>query len=386
MNVVGMEEKTGDKETAYAYTPGLKVKRNMVLRRARMLPVPGDVLVKEGQETDFDTVVASMQIPGDPHIVKAALLLRVEPEEVPKYMTKKLGEEVKEGEVIAQYIAFFGLIKRFVNSPITGVIENIGASGWVTVRTPPVPVEVRAYLSGSVVEVFPRVGVTIEASAAFVQGIFGMGGENHGELTFLVDSPEDALTAEKIGPEHEGKIIVGGSLITLEAFRKAVEERVAGVVVGGFDGVDLTAMLGYEMGVAITGEEELSTTLMVTEGFGNMSMSTRTFSLLKQFEGRTACINGATQIRAGVIRPEVIIPHEESREEEALEELSYGMTPGTPVRIIREPDFGHLGKVVGLPVELQLVETESSVRVVEVELEDGRRVVVPRANIEIIEI
>jgi len=31
------------------------------------------------------------------------------------------------------------------------------------------------------------------------------------------------------------------------------------------------------------------------------------------------------------------------------------------------------------------VETESDVRVVEIELEDGRRVVVPRANVEIIE-
>lgn len=377
------EEKT---ENAYAYTPGLKVKKTLTLRRSRMLPIPGEVLVRQGEETDFDTVVATMKIPGDPHIVKAALLLRVEPQEINRYMTKRVGDEVKKGEVIAQYIALFGLMKRFVNSPIDGIIENVGASGWVTVRSPPVPIEVRAYVPGRVVEVIPKLGVTIETDAAFIQGIFGIGGETHGQLTRLVNSPEDSLTTDMIGPEHKGKIIVGGSLITLEALRKAVQDRVAGVVVGGFDGVDLTNMLGYEMGVAITGEEEIGTTLIVTEGFGKMTMSNRTFNLLKQFEGRTASLNGATQIRAGVIRPEVIIPHGSLRAEETSEELSSGIRPGTPIRIIREPHFGRIGKVISLPVELQLVETESMVRAVEVELEDGSKVVVPRANIEIIEI
>jgi len=61
------------------------------------------------------------------------------------------------------------------------------------------------------------------------------------------------------------------------------------------------------------------------------------------------------------------------------------MTTGTQVRIIRDPYFGIIGRVSNLPVELQTVETESKVRVVEVELEDKQRVIVPRANVEIIE-
>jgi Fe2+ transport system protein FeoA len=86
------------------------------------------------------------------------------------------------------------------------------------------------------------------------------------------------------------------------------------------------------------------------------------------------------------MRPEIIIPHEITFEKLGLEdELSMGMKPGTPVRIIREPYFGAIGNVFSLPVDLQKVETESSVRVVEVEIEDGQRVMVPRANVEIIE-
>ena len=61
------------------------------------------------------------------------------------------------------------------------------------------------------------------------------------------------------------------------------------------------------------------------------------------------------------------------------------LTLGTSVRVIREPYFGKLAQVVGLPIELQPLETEAKVRVLEVELEDGSRVTLPRANVEIIE-
>jgi hypothetical protein len=44
-----------------------------------------------------------------------------------------------------------------------------------------------------------------------------------------------------------------------------------------------------------------------------------------------------------------------------------------------------LGKVHSLIVELQVVQTGSEVRVVEVQLENGEIVVVPRANVEILE-
>jgi len=192
------------------------------------------------------------------------------------------------------------------------------------------------------------------------------------------------LTAEKLKPEHKGKILVGGSLATLESLKKAEELGVKGIIVGGIQGVDISDFLGYEIGVAITGHEDIDMTLVVTEGFGKMSMARRVADLLKEFEGYEVAINGATQIRAGVIRPEIIIPQEKYTSEADEEELAGGMKPGTPVRIIREPYFGKIGTVVSLPVHLQKIETESPVRVVEVKLEEGNALV-PRANVEIIE-
>lgn len=382
-----MSQQKKSSREAYAYTPGLKIKKLMTVRNRRILPILGEVLVEEGDVVDFDTIVARTMALGDPYIFEAANLLGLEPNELPNYMVKKVGDSVEKDEIIAQYIAFWGLLKRFVRSPIDGVIENVSPlSGRITAREHPTPIEIKAYVPGKVVEVIPNEGVVIETNATFIQGIFGIGGERHGPLKVLVDAPDEILTEQMITSEHKGKIIVGGSFVTLEAMRKAIENGVTGIVVGGINAADLNHFLGYRIGVAITGEEEIDTTLIVTEGFGKMKLSHRTFDYLGSSEGQEVAINGSTQIRAGVLRPEVIIPKPNLMDAiSEASELGGGMKPGTPIRVIREPYFGRLGTVVSLPVELQRAETESLVRVVEVELEDGRQVMVPRANVEIIE-
>ena len=119
--------------------------------------------------------------------------------------------------------------------------------------------------------------------------------------------------------EHKGKIIVGGSLVTAEALNRAVEVGVKGVIVGGYDAEDLKEFLGYDLGVAITGTEEKGITLVVTEGFGKIQMAKKTYDLLKQSVGMKTSINGATQIRAGVIRPEVVIPHKQNSDKKEIE-------------------------------------------------------------------
>jgi len=373
-------------EEGHAYTPGLKIKKSMMVRKTRRLPMPGEVFVKAGDEVNFDTPIAEMMAPGEPTVINAAQKMGVPKEDLEMYMKKKVGDKISKDEPIAGYNAFFGLMKNWVLSPIDGFVETISdVSGQIIVRENPVSVMVDSYIKGRVVEVMPTEGAVIETHAAFIQGIFGVGGETQGSVRVVVESPSQRLTPDLITPEHKGMIIVGGSLATKEALVKARDLGVAGVVVGGVKDTDLIDMLGFEIGVAITGHEDIGTTLIVMEGFGEMAMSPRTFGLLKEFEGHMAAINGATQIRAGVMRPEVIIPHE-TVADEGEGELSGGMKPGTPIRIIRQPYFGMHGKVHNLIVELQVVETGSDVRVVEVMLDSGEVVVVPRANVEILEV
>ncbi len=372
---------------AHAYTPGLKALEKTVILKERRLPLKGEVLVKRGDFVKAEKVVARTLLPGNVHPVNVAGLLGTSPQDLPNLMLKKEGEEVEKEEVIALSKGLFGLFKTEVRSPVKGKIEQISlVTGQVIIREPPIPVEVKAYFDGIVEDIIPEEGVIMKTTATFIQGIFGVGGEKIGKLKVLVDSPDETLTEAKLKENLEGAIVVGGSFITSEVLKKLEEKGVLGCVVGGIDDENLRKFLGYDIGVAITGSEPLKVTLILTEGFGKLEMAKRTFELLKKREGEKCSINGATQIRAGVIRPEIIIPYpkiEDIKEEDALKE---GLIEGTIVRIIRDPYFGEIGKVKSLPPELKLIETEAKVRVLEVELRDGRRVIVPRANVEILEV
>lgn len=373
---------------AHAYTPGLKVTRATIIRKERRLPLEGEVLVKKGDKVKAEDIVARTELPGNVHPVNVAGLLSVPPEDVPQLMLKKAKDAVRKGEPIAMSKSFFGLFKTTVTAPIDGVIESISnITGQVILRESPIPVEVNAYIDGIIVDVFKNEGVVVEAKASLVQGIFGIGEERIGILKVIADSPDFVVEEEVIKEEYKNMVLVGGSFVTANALRKAAKIGVKGIVVGGIDDKNLRDFLGYDIGVAITGNEGKGITLVITEGFGRLSMAKRTFELLKSLEGKKCSISGATQIRAGVIRPEVIVPEESLQVEGNEEEVQKGglIIGKTRVRIIREPYFGRIGTVVSLPAELQKIETEASVRVLDVQFDDGSRVTVPRANVEIIE-
>ncbi|HOX05140.1 MAG TPA: hypothetical protein PK280_01970, partial [Planctomycetota bacterium] len=102
--------------------------------------------------------------------------------------------------------------------------------------------------------------------------------------------------------------------------------------------------------------------------------------------GRECSLSGATQIRAGVLRPEVVVPIDFSEGAVGAARAGGGgeLNVGTPIRVIRVPYFGMLGNVTALPPELVTLESGSHVRVLKAKLADGREVTVPRANVEII--
>ncbi|HEX37660.1 MAG TPA: hypothetical protein ENG70_02215 [Candidatus Cloacimonetes bacterium] len=372
---------------AQAYTPGLTITKSIILKKDRILPLKGEVVVKVGDKVKAEDVVAKTDLPGDVQPINIGNKLGIPPSEVEPSMLKKAGEKIKKDEIIAQTKSFFGLFRSSVKSPITGTIENISSiTGQVLLREPPVPIDVKAFIEGVVTKVYEEEGVQIENKSAYIQGIFGIGGEITGEIKVLVDAPDAELMPEQIDNSCTGKIIVGGSMVRLAAIKKAIQVNAKGIVVGGIDDQDLKDLLGFDIGVAITGHEEIGLTLVLTEGFGPIKMATKTFDILKQFEGYKASMHGKTQIRAGVMRPEIIIPipFKEAELKEKPKSFS-GLKIGSIVRIIREPHFGEICTVTALPEELVVVESETKVRVLKAKMEDGIEVTIPRANVEAIE-
>lgn len=372
---------------AHAYTPGLKVLHETKIDKERRLPLKGQVIAEKGSIVSPDDVVAKTDLPGNVQMVNVANQLNIDAEDVQEAMISKEGTVVQKGDMIAETKGLFGLFKSNVTAPVDGTIEVISdTTGQVVIREAPIPVEIDAYMSGSIKDVIPEEGVVIESEGVFIQGIFGIGGESRGDLEIIVDSREDEITEELITPELAGKIVVGGSFISLKAYKKAIQMKVAGIVVGGFNYFDLEDILGYTLGVAITGSEDLVTSLIVTEGYGKIRMGSQTFELLKEHHGKFASVNGATQIRAGVIRPEIVIPltKDQLKGDHKDADASEGIQAGSLVRVIRAPYFGRMGKVVDLPSELRKMESETMVRVAIIEI-DNKNVEIPRANLEMVE-
>jgi hypothetical protein len=434
-----------------------------MVRKARRLPLPGEVLVAKGQVVEPDTPVARIALrPGIPWVLPAARLLGISPDQLsscmkrkigdrvktkeviarteqglygrkeleaptdgviedfsdrsgrvvlreefgreeppvsfdcafelkckpkdlPRHMLRQVGQEVKRTQIIAKKgegAAFFSVTAR---APISGVIAEVNTStGYVTIARPFKQVVVNAYLRGRVTEVIPNRGVVVDTPAVKINGVFGVGRETFGRLKLLADGPDAVITEDMIDETLHDRIIIGGAFITDGAISKALEVGCRGIVTGTANYLHIVNSLGVKLGVGITGQEDIGTTLILMEGFGHLAMHEEVFQALAALDGLEASINGATQIRAGAIRPEIIVafPDYDGKlaEEQAVDEE---VTPGLRVRIINEPYFGATGRVVAVPREAQPVETEAKVPVLEVELSDGRRVVVPRPNIEV---
>jgi hypothetical protein len=373
---------------AHAYTPGLRVTDHAVIRRERRLPLKGEVVVAAGAAVSADTIVARTELPGNVQTVNVAARLALDPVRVPDSLTVPVGAKVRKGDVIAEGKSLFGLVRQHALAPADGTIESVSPiTGQLILREPPIPVEMDAYVQGVVAEVLPGEGVVVEASGALMQGIFGVGGETFGTLRVVATAPDQELTVAQLGPELAGCVVVGGAYVSFATLMQARELKVAAVVVGGFDDRDLRELLGRDLGVAITGAEDLGFTLVLTEGFGRIRMADRTWRLLNAHQGQQASVSGATQIRAGVMRPEIVIPRAASADDRKRSAAPVlGIEVGSLLRVIREPHFGRIARVVDLPAELQPVDSEARVRVMEVEFTDDRsRAVVPRANVELIE-
>lgn len=325
-------------------------------------------------------------LPGVLQTIKLADKLGVEPKDVQAMMKINVDQPVNKGDVVAEGKKLFGIFKApVVVSDFTGTIESVSdVTGNALVREPSIPVDVTAYVQGKIAEVIEGEGAIVETRCAMVQGIFGVGGERTGTIRVAVASPDKVLDAGDIQASDAGKFLVGGAGVTYEGIVKASEVGVSGLIVGGVKDSDLVKFLGFDIGVAITGSEPINLTMVVTEGFGFLAMAERTFSLLKSLEGKSGSINGATQIRAGVIRPELIIPLSSDTAAASIAAQVFELKEGTPIRIIREPYFGKLGSVTALPATLVTLESGTEVRVLRARLQSGEEVTVPRANVEII--
>ncbi len=366
--------------------PGLKILPRTEIRKRRELPLEGSVVVEVGQNVTSDQVVAEANVPGELFILRLPERMGIESFEVIEGMKVKEGDEVQKGDLLCEHSGLFGLLHTRFQAPESGTIEFIARkTGHVGLRLPAKPITVQAYMAGVIEEVDAGKGCVIVNKGTFIQGIFGVGRECTGHLHVLPVENNHEVQPSDIPDDVRGALLAGGARYTLEALRVAEERGAKGIITGSIDDSVLAGYLGYELGIALTGDEDVAMTLIITEGFGFLALSDHIRTLLDAHNGKEASINGATQVRAGAIRPEIIITSTEG-----LEHLSdtsdeeQGLRVGGEVRIIRVPYFGKRATITELPHEEEQIDTGAHTRVLRAKLSCTEEIVtVPRANVEL---
>ncbi|MBN2719360.1 MAG: hypothetical protein JXX14_26150 [Deltaproteobacteria bacterium] len=332
----------------------------------RKLPPSAKVCVETGMIVRARDVVALASVSGKMVSVAAAEMLGVTRSKVQSYLTVAPGDGVTKGQMLGQRDALFGLLKSRIVSPVDGTIESVsGISGHLMIREISVPVTVEAYVNGEVVEINEKNGVRILANVSKVQGAFGVGGEVTG---VMVDANADTVA---------GKIVCAFEPVTNDALASWREAGAIGVVTPSIDGDELYRFCGDALNLAATGDEDIGMTLVVTEGFGRVPMAKHTMCVLSGCIGQEVSMCGITQVRAGVIRPEIIGPVLADAENPAD-----APTNRHSVKIVRGRYFGNEGIIVAAPASPQKLASGVEALVYRVKLMGGEEVVdVPRANV-----
>lgn len=341
------------------------------VRRERLLPARGQVLVRAGERVEPDDVVAHCLLPGEIQVVDVSRALRIRRERVAPFIRKAAGDPVRAGEVLAAQQGMLARLKPSCRAPTDGHIVAV-RDGRILIEVPAIPFELQAGLPGTVTNIMPGLGVVIATSGALIQGFWGNGREAGGVLKVVADNPQRSLRARSIDVSCQGTLIVGGRIADEEALKQAVDVKVRGIIVGSVHAELCPLLLSLPFPV------------LITEGFGSLPMSQAAFSLLQTHIGREALLDAAFQTRWGIRRPEVLIPLPDKGEPTREKSEPSSLQVGAQVRILRAPYRGVMGTVVDLPSAPHIVESGLRLPVAVVDPGEGEPIIVPRVNLELI--
>lgn len=336
------------------------------IRRMRTLPVAGSVLVRPGQKVNASDVVAQAQVPAGHVILDIRRGLGIpQVSAAESCIVRQVGDRLEKGDVIAES---GGVFARIIRAPQDGEIVSIGG-GQVLLRVRTATLEVTAGFAGTVADIIKDQGAIIETHGALIQGVWGNGRSDNGMLMVVTKSPEDELTRAQIEVSMRGGVVVGGHCASADVLHACAELPLRGLVLASMSS-DLIAVA-----------EGLAYPVIVIEGFGKIPMNPSAFQLLTTSDKRDASVSAAFS-RATGERPEVIIPLP-ALGQVAPETDTF--TAGQTVRIQGAPYAGRFATILQTRTGLFTLPNGLKAAAADVQLEDGTRVAVPLANLEVIE-
>ena len=366
--------------------------RDHELRVTRRFTPDAELKVRQGARVEASTLIARVNPERLATQVPLAEELGVPAAEVEKLLLKQPGALVSAGETLAKTRR--GLRNVVATAPVSGVFLSFDAMSGVASIVPEAAGEVLAMVPGDVDHCEEPGEVVIRTVGTRVLGIVGVGRATSGPIRVVVERPDSPLEASKIGPQHEGAIVVGGSCADAQALRRLIEVRARGLIVGGLLDRDVIAMSGVQVedrlspwrlspSELVLGDNLPSPlTIVATEGFGRLPINPESFILCQELEGQTGVLIADTRVSGELIRPELVVPNPDALEFDGNHSYAT-FAEGSHVRLVDHAMLGLTGIIVGTPRRIRRGDGQA-LDLVDVQIHGGgvRAVCIP--NLEIV--
>lgn len=335
------------------------------IRRARTLPVPGQILVRVGQKVSASDVVAQAQVPSG-HVVldirRGLGIAQVSLAE--RAIVRQPGEHLEKGDVIAES---GGLLSRIVRAPADCEVISVN-SGQVLLRTRTSVIDVKAGFAGTVADLIQDRGAYIETNGGLIQGVWGNGRVDNGMLIVVARQPDEVLDRQQIDVSMRGGVVLAGHCNNSDALRAGAELPLRGLILSSMtaDLIHFASNLNYP--------------IFVMEGFGKIAMNEAAFKLMVTSEKRDISVSAIFNPAAGE-RPELIIPLPAAGQAAPITEY---FAPDQTVRIQGAPYSGRIGTLLQIRQGLYELPNGLKVPAADVQLDGDTRATVPLANLEVI--
>ena len=336
-----------------------------IIRRQRILPVAGKVLVRAGQKVGATETIAESNLYPEYLLLDIARGLGVPADQAETYIKCQVGEQLAEKDIIAGPV---GIGRRIVRSPRSGKVV-VASGGQMLLAISSQPYQMKAGLPGEVIELVPERGVVVESAGALLQGVWGNGRIDSGQLSILAKTPDHEIVSSDLDVTSRGWVILAGYCNDPEVLKAIDDLALHGLILGSMEArlVPLAA--------------KSPVPIIVLEGFGKQPIGSDSHKLLLSLERRDVALNAENRNVLTGVKPEVFFPAVvPSTVTPAPDFIS--LEVNQKVRIVRPPFTGEIGVVEEIK-GITAFPAGLRTRAARIHLENGEHTITPLANLEV---
>lgn len=337
------------------------------IHRSRMLTGKGQVLVQVGQKVIATDRIAETSLTGGHVLIDIRQALGLHSlSQAHRLIDRKPGERVEKGDILAQTGRLF---TRVIRTPVDGQIIAIH-HGQVLIEKKGAISSVLAGMNGVVSEVLPERGAIIDSYGALIQGVWGNHKVNSGQLFCAAYTGSEELTRSNLDFSLRGYIILAGYVSQADTLMAADEMPLRGLILGSMsaDLIPVAMQVQYP--------------ILLTEGFGRISINSNALNILKKYDQRELSIDAFGDAFQRKPRPEIIIPL--PGEGPTLPD-STEFIKGQTVRVNISPFAGQIGVLTNIRPGLTRIQNGLRIPAADITLVDNQVITLPLANLDALE-